>query len=103
MVDKFVHNNHQDPVEEIFERLEAQVADINHNMNLLMEALVRNFRPFKDDGGFNSKNKLKGKSEDREDSGNESWKEYEKEKLSLSVVNPSQSLFKMEAKLDIKP
>jgi hypothetical protein len=38
---------------------------------------------------------------DQEDPKKESHKEPEKEKLSSSVVNPSQSLFKMEVKMDI--
>jgi hypothetical protein len=101
MVDKFVYNNHRDPIEEIFEWLEAYVSDISHNMNLLMEALERKIRPFGDDGGSNSKNKSKDKSKDQEE--NESWKESGKEHLSLSGMNPSQSLFNMEAKVDIHP
>jgi hypothetical protein len=56
-----------------------------------------------DDGGSNSEIRSEGKLGDQEDSGKESWKESEKEQLSSSVVNPSQSLFKMEVKVDINP
>jgi hypothetical protein len=77
--------------------------DISHNMNLLMVALASKLRPFRDDGGSNSEIRLEGKLGDQEDSGKESWKEYEKEKLSSSAMNPSQSLFNMEVKVDIKP
>jgi hypothetical protein len=44
-----------------------------------------------------------GKSKDNEDPEKESQKELGKEQPTSSVVNPSQSLFKMEAKVDIKP
>jgi hypothetical protein len=36
-------------------------------MNLLMVALASKIRPFRDDGGSNSKNRLEGKSEYREE------------------------------------
>jgi hypothetical protein len=103
MENEFVHNNPQDPAEEIFERLEVQVIDINRSMNLLVLALASKLGPFGDDGGSNSENRSEGKSEDHEDSGKESWKESEKEQSILSVANPSRSIFKMEAKGDIKP
>jgi hypothetical protein len=38
MEDEYVLNNPKDMEEEIFERLEAQVVDIIHNMNLLVVA-----------------------------------------------------------------
>jgi hypothetical protein len=38
-------------------------------MNLLMVALARNLRPFRDDGGSNSEIRSEGKSGDQEDSG----------------------------------
>jgi hypothetical protein len=72
-------------------------------MNILMESLASNLGPFRDDGRSNSKIKSEGKSRDREDLGNESRKEPEKEKSSLSAINPSQSLFNMEVKVDISP
>jgi hypothetical protein len=72
-------------------------------MNLLIMALARNIGPFGDDGGCNSENRSEGKSKDDEDSGKESRNKSEKEKPSSSVVDPSQSLFKMEAKVDINP
>jgi hypothetical protein len=52
MVDESVHNNPRDPTEERLE-WEAQVADINRNMNLLMAALASKLEPFEDDGGSN--------------------------------------------------
>jgi hypothetical protein len=54
VAEEFVHNNPRDSTEEIFERLEAWIIDINHNMNLLMVALKSKLRLFKDDGGSNS-------------------------------------------------
>jgi hypothetical protein len=68
-----------------------------------MASLASNLRPFRDDGGSNSKIRLEGKLRDWEDSRKESRKESKKEKPSSSVVNPSQSLFNMEVKVDIKP
>jgi hypothetical protein len=42
MENKSIHKNPRDPAEERFEWLEAQVTDINGNMNLLMVSLARN-------------------------------------------------------------
>jgi hypothetical protein len=53
MENKSVHNNPRDLEEEIFERLEAQVIDINCNMNLLMVTLEINIRSFREVGGSN--------------------------------------------------
>jgi hypothetical protein len=103
MVDEYVHNNHQDPVEERFVRLEELVVGIYHIMSLLMEALARNLRSLREVGGSNSEIRSYGKPMDNEDLEKESWKELKKEDLSSSTLNPSQSLFKMEEKLDIKP
>jgi hypothetical protein len=44
MVDESIHNNPQDPVEEIFVRLEEKVIDISHNMTLLMVALANKYQ-----------------------------------------------------------
>jgi len=63
MENEYVHNNPQDPIDERFERLEAQVTDISCNMNLLMVAIARNIGPFKDDGGSNSNIRLGGNQE----------------------------------------
>jgi hypothetical protein len=79
MVNESIHNIPQDLVEEIFETLEAQVADINHNMNLLMVALASKPEPFGDDEGSNSENRSEGKSKDQKNLGKESWKESKKE------------------------
>jgi hypothetical protein len=103
MVDNFVHKNPQDLAKGRFERLEVQVVEISHNMNLLITALARKFRTFEDDGRFNSDIRSEGKLKDREDSEKELWKESEKEQLSSSDIKPSQYLFKMEAKVDINP
>jgi hypothetical protein len=84
-------------------RLEEKVIDISHNMSLLMVALASNLRPFREVGGSNSEIRSDGKSGDNEDLEKESWKEPEKEKSSSSVINPSQSLFNMEVKVDINP
>jgi hypothetical protein len=43
-------------------------------MNILMEALAIKLKPFRDDGGSNSKIISKGKTRDQEDLGKESWK-----------------------------
>jgi hypothetical protein len=66
-------------VEDGFKWLEVQVVEIGRNMNLLMVALEINLGLFGDDGGSNSERKLEGKSEDREESGEDLRKEYEKE------------------------
>ena len=60
-------------------RLEAQANEINHNMNLLMEALQRNIGPFGDDGGSNLDIRSKGKSGYQEEPRKESRKESKKE------------------------
>jgi hypothetical protein len=44
-----------------------------------------------------------GNRGDNEDPEKESRKEPKKEQSSSSTINPSQSLFKMEEKVDIKP
>jgi hypothetical protein len=103
MDDEYVHNNPRDLMEERFVRLEEKVANISCNMSLLMAALVRNLGLFKEVGGLNSKIRSDGKSRDNKDPENESWKELEKEKSSSNTIKPSQYLFKMEEKVDIKP
>jgi len=74
MEDEFLHNNPQDLVEEIFHRLEAQVIYINCNINLLMEDLVRNIGPFRDEGRSKFEIISTGKSRYLKDPGMESWK-----------------------------
>jgi hypothetical protein len=49
-------------LEERFERLEAQVYDITRNIILLIVAIERKLRPFRDDGGSNSEHISEGKS-----------------------------------------
>jgi hypothetical protein len=65
-VDESIYKNPRDPVEERFERLEAQVVEICRDMNLHMVTLASKLEPFGDDAGSNSENGSKGKSEDRE-------------------------------------
>jgi hypothetical protein len=81
----------------------VQVADISHSMNLLMTAIESKLIPFRDDGSSNLEIISEVKSGDQEDQGKESWKEHEKEKPSLSAINPSQSLFNIEVKVEINP
>jgi hypothetical protein len=54
MADKSTHKNPRDLEDEKFERLKAQVDDISHNMNLLMEVVESKLRQFGDYGGSNS-------------------------------------------------
>jgi hypothetical protein len=72
-------------------------------MALLMAALVSNLIPFGKVGGSNSEFVSNGKLGDSEDLEKESKKELEKEKSCSSTITPSQTLFKMEAKVDINP
>jgi hypothetical protein len=46
MADEYVHNDPQDPGEDIFVRLEEKVDNISCNMTLLMEALANKIRSF---------------------------------------------------------
>jgi len=84
-------------------RLEEQVTDISRNISILMVALASNLRSFREFGRSNSEIGSNGKSRDNEDPENESRKKTEKEQLISSVINPSQSLIKMEAKVEINP
>jgi hypothetical protein len=72
-------------------------------MSLLIEALESKLILFKEVGGTNLEIRLDGKPRDNEDPENESHKEPEREKPSSSSINPSQYLFKMEVKVNIKP
>jgi hypothetical protein len=103
MADESVHNNPQYLAEERFARLEDQVVDISHNMSLLIMALANKFGLFREVGGLNLEIGSDEKWGDNEDPEKESQKEPKKEQSSSSTINPSQSLFKMEAKVDIKP
>jgi hypothetical protein len=64
MAEDFVHNNPRDLAKERYDRLEAQVTDTNHNMNLLTTTLESKLKPFEDDRGFNSEINSEGKSGD---------------------------------------
>lgn len=90
-----------DPTELRFSRLEEQVADINCNVNIFMAALRNKLGIFGEEGGSNAKEKSEGGSGDQEDADNQVKKEPRKDQPSLSAMN--QSLFKVEAKVDIKP
>jgi hypothetical protein len=83
--------------------MEEKVIDISCNMAFLMVALLNKFGPFRDVGNSNSEVGLGEKLRDNKDPKKEPKKEQEKEKPSSSVITSSQSLFKMEAKVDIKP
>jgi hypothetical protein len=103
MEDESNCNNPLDETEEIFSKLEEQVVDVSHNMTLLVVALENKFGLLGDVGGFNSEVGLDKKSRDNEDPKKELKKELEKEQTSSNVIASSQSLFEMEAKVDIKP
>lgn len=78
--------------------MEAQVVDISHNMMILMETLESKFKPFKKFGRSHSNTCSNKKSRDKGDP----KKEPNKEGPSSNIIS-SQSLFKMERKLDNKP
>jgi hypothetical protein len=84
-------------------RLEEKVIDISCNMTLLMVALANNLRPFREVGGSNSEIRSEGKQEIMKTQKRSRGKSLRKRKPSSSAITPSQSLFKMEAKVDIKP
>jgi hypothetical protein len=71
-------------------------------MTILMEALENKFKPFGECGISNSEARSNKKSRDNEDLENELEKEQEKERPSFSAITSSQSLFKVEAEVDIK-
>ena len=66
-----------------------------------MVALSNKLWIFGEDEGSSAEEKLEGGSRDQEDTENQLMKEPRKDQPSSSVVN--QSMFKMEAKSDIKP
>jgi hypothetical protein len=68
-----------------------------------MVALEKRFGPFGEVGVSNLEHGLDDKSRDNKYLEKELQKEIEKEKQSSSVINSSQSLFKMEAKVDMRP
>jgi hypothetical protein len=83
--------------------MEEKVIDISCNMAFLMVALVNKFGPFRDVGNSNSEVGLGEKLRDNKDPKKDSRKYPEKEQSSSSGITPSQYLFKMETKVDIKP
>jgi len=96
-------NNPQDPTYERFARMEAQVTNINCNGSFLMGGLTNKLGIFEEDGGSTVDIRLKGKLLDWEELERESKKELEKDQPSSSVMKHSQSLLKIEAKVNIKP
>jgi len=70
MGDKSV-NEPLDPTKVRFSWLEQQVADINHNVNLLMAALSNNLVFFREDGGSNAEEKSEQGSKDWGDTKNQ--------------------------------
>ena len=88
--------------EQRFSTLEIEVVDISHKMSIAMATLEREFGPFGDFGGSNSNFGLEGKIEDKSDPEKEPTKEPDIELLSYGTNIPSQSLFNIEAKVDIK-
>ena len=70
-------------------RIEEKLIDIYLNMTLLMVALEKKRKPFKEVGGSNSKIRSKGKLGNNEDLENELRKEPEKEHPSSSAITPS--------------
>ena len=64
-----------------------------------MANLESKFGPFNDIGGSNSQIILEGKSKDKSDPKKGSMKEPKKDHPSSSTNVPTQSLFKMEAKV----
>ena len=63
-------NEPRDPVEVRFSWIKEQVADINHNVNLLVEAVINNLGIFLKEEGSNSEKKLEGGLGDREEADN---------------------------------
>lgn len=88
MVDESINNPH-DPMEERFAQLKSQVANINHNMSLLMVALNNKLWIFNVYGCSNIEVRSKRRSGDREQLLKDPKKEPKKEQPSLSVVNHS--------------
>lgn len=86
----------------MFTRLEHQVTDINLNVNLLMGALSNKVGIFGEEWGSTAGDNLEGGSRDWDEMDNQPKKKPRKDQPSSSVINQSQHLFKMEAKVDIK-
>jgi hypothetical protein len=84
-------------------RLEEQVVDIFRNMTLLVAALTNKLESFGEVGGSNSKIGSEGKPRNNKNLEKESRKEPEKDQPISSAITPSESLFKMEVKVDMKP
>lgn len=101
MANKLVYDNPQYLAKERFTWLEVQVIDMNHNVILLMKTLTNKLKLFGERGDSSIEVKSKVKLGDHEEPKKESMKP-KKEQLSSSIVNHSQSLLKMEAKVGIK-
>lgn len=95
MVDKSMNGTY-DLTEEKFWKLKAHAAYISHYMNILTSALSNKLQIFGEYGGYNVEDKSQGILGDWEETQNQLKKEHEKDQPNSSVINHSQSLFKME-------
>lgn len=99
MIDKLEYDNSRHLTKERLEQLEVQVIDINCNANLLIVVLTNKLKLLKKDGGANAKFRLEGNQGIRK---NQRSLGKPKKSSRFYALNHSQSLFKMEAKVDIK-
>jgi len=90
-----------DESKERFSKLKAQFANISHNMTILIAMLEHKFGCFGELGSSNSKASLNRKF--GENKAQESKKDPKKERPNSNAITSSQSLFKMDVKVDIKP
>jgi hypothetical protein len=82
--------------------MEDKIVDISHNMPPLMASLENKLRSSGEVGGYNLEVGLEGKLRENDDLENDSRKYPEKEMSSSNAITPSESLFQMEEKVDIK-
>jgi hypothetical protein len=95
-------SNPRDESKDRFVNMEAQISNIACNMVILIATLERNFRPFKEFGSSKSDTSSKKKYKDKEEPNKEIEKDPKKERPNYNITS-SHSLFKLEAKVDIKP
>ena len=101
MVDEYSESPRDDS-DERFSKLELHVVEISCNMTILIVDIESKFGSFKGFGGSNSESRSDGKSRDIEDPKKEPKRDIE-ERPSSNNNTFSRSLFKVEAKVDIKP
>lgn len=82
-------NNPPNPTEEIFSWMERQVSNISHNVNLRMLSLRNNLGIFGEDGGYNAKDQLEGRSGNQEEIEDELKKGPERDQPNSSGINHS--------------